>query len=148
MDTMDTRHRILVVDDNLHFRKTLSGILRVKGYAPVAVATGQAALDRVEEETFAVALIDLRLEDMSGLELMKKIRKRCPGTECIVLSGYASHTSAIEAANLGVYSYVQKPYDVEHLLTTISKAIEKRKAEESLKSAAQRTENRTPIPAD
>jgi len=126
---MDTRHTILIVDDDLHHRKTLSDILRVKGYAPIAVATGQAALDQIEEETPAVALIDLRLEGMSGLELMEEIRKCCPGTECIMLSGYASQTSAIEAANLGAYSYVQKPYDIEHLLTTISKAIEKREAD-------------------
>ena len=150
MDTMDmdTRHTILIVDDDLHLRKTLSDILRVKGYAPVAVATGQAALDRVEEETPAVALIDLRLEDMSGLELMEQIRKRCPGTECIVLTGYASQASAIEAVNLGAYSCVQKPCDVEHLLMMISRAVEKREAEESFQSAAQRTENRTRIPAD
>ncbi len=130
---MDTKHNILIIDDDPSLRKTLSDILRAKGYAPVAVATGQAALDQTEEERPAVALIDLRLEDMSGLEVMGEIKNRCPGTECILLTGYASQTSAIEAVNLGAYSYVQKPYDMTQLLVTIRRAVEKREAEKALR---------------
>ena len=130
---MDTKRSILIVDDDPNLRKTLSDILRAKGYAPVAVATGQAALDQVEEETPAAALIDLRLEDMSGLEIMEEIKKRSPGTECIVLTGHASQASAIQAVNLGAYSYVQKPYNIEQLLVTIRRAIEKREAGEALR---------------
>ncbi|MEE9617442.1 MAG: PAS domain S-box protein [Anaerolineae bacterium] len=132
---MDTKRSILIVDDDPNLRKTLSDVLEVKGYAPVAVATGQAALDRVEEETPAVALIDLKLEDISGLEVMKEIKESCPGTECIVLTGHASQASAIEAINLGAYSYVQKPYDVEQLLVTIRRAVEKREAEQTLRES-------------
>jgi len=132
---MDTETSILIVDDDPEFRKTLSGILRASGYAPVVVATGKAALDRIEEEIPAVALIDLRLEDMSGLELMGKIKECCPGTECIVLTGYASQESAVEAVNLGAYSYVQKPYDLEQLLVIIRRAVEKREAVETLRQS-------------
>ena len=130
---MDVKHRLLIVDDDSNLRKTLSDIFRVKGYAPIAVATGQVALDRVEEERPAVALVDLRLEDMSGLEVVREIKKCSPGTECILLTGYASQESAIEAVNLGAYSYVQKPYDIEQLLVTIRRAIEKREAVEALR---------------
>ncbi len=86
----------------------------------------------------AVAVIDLRLEDMSGLEVMREIKRRSPGTECIVLTGYASQESAIEAVNLGAYSYVQKPYDIEHLLVTIRRAIEKQEAEEALRRSEEK----------
>jgi signal transduction histidine kinase/ActR/RegA family two-component response regulator len=130
---VDTKHRLLIVDDDSNLRKTLSDILKVKGYALIAVATGQAAMDRVEEEIPAVALVDLRLEDMSGLEVVREIKKCSPGTECILLTGYASQESAIEAVNLGAYSYVQKPYDMEQLLVTIRRAIEKREAAEALR---------------
>ncbi len=130
---MGTKDSVLIIDDDPSLRKTLSDILRAKGYAPVAVATGQAALDQTEEERPAVALIDLRLEDTSGLEVMGEIKRRCPGTECIVLTGYASQTSAIEAVNLGAYSYVQKPYDMAQLLMTIRRAVEKREAEKALR---------------
>jgi len=99
----------------------------------VTAATGKAALDEIEQETPAVALLDLRLEHTSGLEVLKKIKTRSPGTECVLLTGYASQASAIEAINLGAYSYVQKPYDVEQLLVTIRRAIEKGEAEEALR---------------
>ena len=106
---MNAKHTILIVDDDPKVRKTLSDILGVRGYVPIAAATGKAALGRIEEEMPAVALIDLRLEDISGLEVMRGIKECSPGTECIVLTGYASQASAIEAVNLGAYSYVQKP---------------------------------------
>ncbi len=75
---MSTQNTILIVDDDPQFRKTLSDILKVKGYVPLAVATGVEALDRIEAETPAVALIDIRLDDISGLDLMKEIKARYP----------------------------------------------------------------------
>ena len=136
---MDNEPTILIVDDDPHLSKTLSDILRDKGYVLLAAAKGKIALDGVKEEKPAVALIDLKLPDMDGLEVMREIKKRSPGTQCIVLTGYASQASAIEAVNLGAYGYMQKPYDVEQLVLTIHRAVEKREAEEALKSAALET---------
>ena len=130
---MSAKASILVVDDDPYIRESLSGILKARGYVPTESATGQAALDSIEKEKPAVAVIDLRLDDMPGLEVMRKIKKCSPDTECIVLTGQASQASAIEAVNLGAYSYVQKPYDVDQLLVTIRRAIEKREAEEALR---------------
>ena len=110
---MNTK-RILIVDDDPRLRKTLSDVLRVKGYVPTTAGTGKAALNRIEGQVFTVALIDLRLGDISGLELVEKIKERSPGTECIVLTGYASQSSAIEAVNLGAFSYMQKPLLLRH----------------------------------
>jgi PAS domain S-box-containing protein len=128
---MDTKI-IFIVDDEEHFRETLCGILLNQGYTPTAVATGQAALDRLQEQMPAVALIDLKLEDMDGLDVLAAIKTRVPSTECIVLTGHASQASAIEALNLGAYGYLQKPCDIEQLLLVIHRAIEKRKAEKAL----------------
>jgi len=136
---MDKNPTILIVDDDPGLRKTLSDILRAKGYAPIAAVKGKTAVNRVKKETPAVAVIDLKLPDMDGLEVMREIKKRSPGTECIVLTGYASQASAIEAVNLGAYSYMQKPYDVEQLEVTIRRANEKREAEEALDSTALET---------
>jgi len=135
---MNAKRTILIVDDDLKVRKTLSDILGVRGYVPIAAATGKAALDRVEEKLPTVALIDLKLEDISGLEVMRGIKKRSPGTECIVLTGYATQKSAIEAVNLGAYSYMQKPYDMEQLLVTVRRAIERREAEEALRESEEK----------
>jgi len=83
---MGTKARVLVVDDDPGLSRTLSDILGAKGYAPVVADNGKAALDGISHEIPAVALIDLKLEDMSGLEVMEEIKKRSPTTECIVLT--------------------------------------------------------------
>ena len=126
-------NHILIVDDDVAVRRTLSAIFEAKGYVTSSAATGKTALERVRQEVPAVALVDLKLADMSGLELMVGIQEECPGTECIVLTGHASQASAIEAVNLGAYSYVQKPCDMDQLLLTIRRAIETREAEETLR---------------
>ncbi len=133
---MGTGKKILLVDDDANLRKTLSDILRAKGYEAMAVPDGATALTKADEEKPDVALIDLRLDDMSGLEVMKGIRERSPGTECIILTGHASQKTAIEAVNLGAYAYVQKPCDQDQLLVTIQRALEKREAEDKISSQA------------
>jgi len=132
---MDNGSTILIVDDDPNLTKTLSDIVRLQGFVPIVVAKGKTALDRLNGEMPAVALIDLKLPDMDGLEVMRKIKERSPGTECIVLTGYGSQESAIEAVNLGAYGYMQKPYDVEHLVLTIRRAVEKRETDEGLRKS-------------
>jgi DNA-binding NtrC family response regulator len=90
---MNTRHKILIVDDDRDFRENLSGILKEAGYTPVTAATGKEAMKRTQDEEFAVALIDLRLEDMSGLDVLKGIKERSPMTEGIFITGYASRSA-------------------------------------------------------
>jgi len=130
---MTEKPGILIVDDDPDPRNILSDIFKAKGFMPIAMETGKAALERVKDEPPDIALIDLKLEDMSGLEVLKEIKKLSPCTECIVLTGYASKESAIEATNLGAYGYLEKPYDMNQLLLMIQRAIEKQKTEEELK---------------
>ena len=124
--------RILILDDDANLRKTLGDILRIRGFEPVLLETGGEALERVQAEEFAVALIDLRLEDMPGLEVLRGIRQRSPKTECVLVTGHASQATAIEAINLGAYSYVQKPFDVDQFFITIRNAVDKGRAEQAL----------------
>ncbi len=132
---MTTNHCIPVIDDDPKLERALSSILRTNGYAYVTVAEGKETLDRIEEKVPALALIDLGLEDRSGLKVMEEIKECYPGTECILLTGHTSQASAIEAVNLGAYGYMQKPYDVKQLLVTIRKVIEEREAEEALRKS-------------
>lgn len=127
---MHEKPAILIVDDDPNQRITLSDILKAKGYEPVAVPGGKEALEEIEKKPPAAALIDLKLKNMSGLKLIGKIKQRLPGVECIMITGYASRESAIEAINLGAYSYIEKPYDLDQLLVTLRRAVEKQKAEE------------------
>ena len=132
---MDHTPTILIIDDNPNILKTLADILEAKAYQPVAVADGKAALKIVEEYSPLVALIDLKLEGMSGLELLRKIKKLSPSTECIVITGNATLETAVEAIGLGAYSYMLKPYEVEQLLLTINRAIEKGQAEKAVRES-------------
>ncbi len=135
---MNGKQSILIIDDDPGLRKTLSDILKIKGYASIAVDRGKIALEVIEaEQPPVVALIDLKLEDMSGLELMRKIKASSPDTECILLTGHASQSSAIEAVNLGAYGYMQKPYAIDQLLVMIHRAIEKHQAETALQRVAE-----------
>jgi signal transduction histidine kinase len=124
---------ILILDDDANLRKTLGDILLFKGYAFLATQSGREALEQVSRQEVAVALIDLRLEDMNGLDVLTQIKAISSDTECILLTGYASQDSAIEAINRGAYSYVQKPADLEQLLVTLQRAVEKRAAVQSLR---------------
>lgn len=118
---------ILIVDDESSLRKVLSDLLRLRGYSPEPVATGREAIERVEQGKHAVAIVDLGLGegDMSGIDVIKEIKLRSPGTECIVLTGNPSQQSAIEAVNMGVYSYMEKPFNVKKLLESIGAAFQK-----------------------
>ena len=135
---MQNSKQILIVDDDANLRKTLRDILRLKGYEASGVNSGQAAIDLVAKQSFPVALIDLRLSDMPGLEVLKELKKITPDTECVILTGFASTESAIQAINLGAYSYLQKPYDVDQLVVTIQRAVEKKEARYALSEAEKR----------
>jgi PAS domain S-box-containing protein len=135
---MDNRARILIVDDDARFTKTLSDILRSEGLAPLVAAGGEAALLTADQETPAVAVIDLILQDVPGLEVMKRIKQLNPHIECIVLTGHASQQSAIQAVNLGAYSYLVKPVNIEQLLLTIRRATEKVEAERALRESEEK----------
>lgn len=130
---MNSKSRILIVDDDSDLRETLSRFLSAEGFTPLGFATGKAALTRMNDESIAVALIDLRLEDMSGLEVINGIKERSPSTECIIFTGYATQESAIEAVNQGAYGYIQKPYDLGQLTLMVRRATEKQEAEEALR---------------
>ncbi|RPH55795.1 MAG: PAS domain S-box protein, partial [Chloroflexi bacterium] len=117
---------------------TLGDILLTKGYEPVLAQTGTSALAQAEQHPLAVALIDLQLGDMSGLEVLRSQKKHSPQTECILLTGHASQNSAIEAIQVGAYGYFQKPFDVEQVLLSIQRAVEKHAIESALRESEDR----------
>ncbi len=129
---MKKKNRILVVDDDPNLRKTLADILRVKGYETVIAAIGTEAIAAAKQETFSLALIDLMLPDMPGLEVMARIKAISPLTEAIILTGHASMETAIEATGQGAFSYVLKPYQMDDLLQKIRHGVEREQAQEEI----------------
>ena len=130
---MTPARKILVVDDDANLCRTLTDILRIKGYSPMAASQGMAACTLVREQRPDLALVDLKLPDMDGLALIREFKRLLPEMECILLTGHASQESAIAAVNLGAYSYLEKPYDMRQLLITVQRALERREAAEALR---------------
>lgn len=121
---------ILIIDDDPSLRKTLTDILRVKGYEPLAAGDGTAGLALLRENDVKVALVDLGLPDASGIDVLSLVKSARPDTEAIILTGNATLDSAIEATNRGAFSYLLKPYDIDQLLTQIRRALDKQRSGE------------------
>ncbi len=129
---MIDKHRILIIDDDANLRKTLSDILRAKGYEALSVKDGTEGLSVPKKVSVNLVLIDLQLPDISGLEVLERIKADHPSIEAIILTGHATLDSAIEATNRGAFSYLQKPYEIDQLMLHIRRAIEKQATEEKV----------------
>lgn len=132
-DTVMEKPRILVIDDDDNLRKTLVDILRVRGYDSFAAMNGSEGLELLAEKSVELVLIDLGLPDISGIEVLKRVKIDYPLMEAIILTGNATLDSAMEAMNRDAFSYLLKPYDIEQLLLIIRRAMEKQQAERALK---------------
>jgi len=121
------RPSVLVVDDDAGIRKTLSQILRTKGYAVKAVESGKLAIAASKKRFFNVALIDVRLQDIEGTVLIGKLKETEPRMIRIIVTGYPSMDSAIEAVNRNADGYLVKPIDVHELLAMIEKQLRKQR---------------------
>jgi PAS domain S-box-containing protein/putative nucleotidyltransferase with HDIG domain len=135
---MSLNNKILIIDDDQNLRKTLKEILILHHYEVADFSNGKQAIAEASETQFAIALIDLMLEDLPGLVVLRSIKEISPITECIITTGYASTDTAIEAINIGAYSYIQKPYDIDNLLLSITRAYERTTAREELLEAKDR----------
>jgi diguanylate cyclase (GGDEF)-like protein len=129
---MNTKEKILVVDDDPNLRRILVDILKVKGYETAAASTGAEAIAAAEQGDITLALIDLMLPDMFGLEVMVRIKAISPLTEAIILTGHASMDTAIKATGKGAFSYLLKPYNMDELLRNIRHGVERQQAKEEI----------------
>lgn len=121
-------YKILVVDDEDTLRYFLRLHLEEKGYHVSEAADGATAMRLIAHNTFDVALIDLKLADMNGLEIMRHLRKTSPDTSVIILTAYATVNSAIEALRHGAHDYLTKPYETSELLASVADGIARRAA--------------------
>lgn len=124
---MSQKASVLVVDDDAGIRKTLSRILEKNEYLVEEAENGQQAIDACEERFFNVVLIDIRLPDMDGIELLDKLKETEPKTVKIIITGFPSLENAAEAVNRGADGYVLKPFDAGALLAMIGKHLEKQR---------------------
>ena len=116
------RSCILVVDDDLSVLRILSKILRKAGLDVTAVDTGEQALKNLQSHTYDLAIIDVRLQDMNGLDLLDKINKITPEMRKIILTGYPSDEDKARASELASF-YLSKPIKPEKLIEIVKQTI-------------------------
>ena len=126
---------VLIVDDDRSICETLSDILELEGYEVYSAQTGEAAEGLIRSRTPDAALLDLRLPDRSGLDLLRFIKTHSPDTEVLMVSGHATLASAIEAMRYGAVGYVQKPIDVAEVLASLRRALERQQMARALRKA-------------
>jgi DNA-binding NtrC family response regulator len=118
--------RILVVDDEPMMADSLRQNFIEEGYSVDTAATGAAAIELFDQGGHHLAICDLQLPDMDGLEVMRHMKDARPTTEVIVVTGYGSVQTAVEATKAGAFYFVEKPFDFEELLPLAEKALERR----------------------
>ena len=133
---MREQPKVLVVDDEESVVVTIKAILELDGYNVATTTSGAKARKMVRDVEYDLVLTDLRLEDGDGLDVLKAVRERHPETVTIMLTGYASLESAIQALRAGAYDYLVKPSEVEELRSTVARGIERRRLGQELRIRA------------
>jgi len=131
---MPEQLKVLVVDDEENVVFTIRAILQLDGYNVDTTTSGVQARAMVREVEYDLVLTDLRLEDGDGLDVLKAVREHHPETITIMLTGYASLESAIQALRACAYDYLVKPSEVEELRTTVARGIERRRLGQELRT--------------
>ncbi|MCK4963968.1 MAG: diguanylate cyclase [Dehalococcoidia bacterium] len=124
---MDEKPDILIIEDDESTRKTLTLILGKKGYGTETAGTGKEALERAKKQSFDVTLLDIRLPDMDGMELVAPLKELHPDLAVIVITGYASLETALQALKEGAADYITKPLAMEKVLEAIGESLEKQR---------------------
>jgi DNA-binding NtrC family response regulator len=121
--TIDPMGDILVMEDEETVAKGLEMVLAEEGYRVALAATGHDAIDTFAHKEFDLLVADLRLPDMDGLDVIKMVKEKWPGTEVVVITGYSSVTSVVTSMKLGAYDYLAKPFTEEQIKEAIRCAL-------------------------
>ncbi|KAB2924841.1 MAG: response regulator [Bacteroidetes bacterium] len=122
-DCMAQPFNILVVDDEDALRNVLSSELQSEGYSVVSAADGDEAISILQQKSFDLVLLDIKMPRVDGFEVLRFIKERYANTKVIMLTGFADLKNAIESKKLGAEDFVSKPYDLVDLLTTIERVL-------------------------
>jgi DNA-binding NtrC family response regulator len=139
--------RILVVDDEVIARDNLALALARQGHETVAAGSGAEALTLLQGGDFDMVLTDLMMEGMDGLALLRAIKERHPDIEVVVITGYPTVDTAVDAMRAGAYDYLAKPYRIDEARLLVHKALEKRRLKLEVTQLREQLRERTlPVP--
>jgi two-component system, NtrC family, response regulator HydG len=121
---MKTKGRILIVDDELVVRDSLGKWFTSEGYTARPVSGGREALEVIQQSEFDIALLDIKMPGMDGMELQARLREADPDLTVVIMTGYASVDTAVQSLKRGAYDYITKPVDPDELSHIVGKALE------------------------
>jgi DNA-binding NtrC family response regulator len=126
MSTESKKIKLLIVDDEVDFLQVIAERLGSRDFEVTTATNGKDAIKTAKKSKFDLALIDLRMPEMDGKEVLRTLKKKHKFLEVIILTGHESLDSAVECTKLGAFGYLPKPYDMDRLLDVLGKAYEAR----------------------
>ena len=123
----EERPRILVVDDEKVIRDILADFLGMEGYVVRTAEDGQAALGELNQAHYDLVISDLKMPRMGGIELLEQIGKAAPNALTVIMTGFGTVETAIDAMKRGAYDYILKPFKVEEVIHVVQRGLEKQR---------------------
>lgn len=117
--------KILIIDDELIVRKSCEKTLIPHGYEVLSAASGHEGVEYLQKESFHLVLLDLKMPDMDGIEVLKKIKSSWPETVVIMITGYSTVDTAVQALRLGAYNHIEKPFSPDTLIAAVQEVLGK-----------------------
>ncbi|MBS7656478.1 MAG: response regulator [Candidatus Bathyarchaeia archaeon] len=129
---MEKKKNILIVDDDEAILDVIKDILELKGYNVDTARTGREAIQKTRAKYYNLALLDIKLPDMEGTQLLSRIHRDTPKMMKIMITGYASLENAVDSLNLGADAYLMKPVETEKLLKTVEQKLREQEEAEMM----------------
>lgn len=123
----DKKAYILIVDDEKGLRQGTKRLLEIEGYTVETAENGNDGIALGTTKNFDIAIIDLKMPDIDGIEVLTEIKNAMPNTVCFIATAFASYETAIESTRIGAYGYIPKPFSPEELLSAIEKGLNQRR---------------------
>lgn len=140
------RGRILIVEDELIARENLDHVLTKEGYNTVAVDSGVRAFKELERQEFDLVMTDLRMQQVDGMQVLERTKELYPDTEVVVITGFATVSTAVEAMQKGAYHYLPKPYKIEEVRILVRQALEKRWLRQEVTDLKRQVQSQKTVP--
>ncbi len=118
-------YQIMIIDDDLDYADSLKMILENENYKAVLAHSEEEALESIEKNAVDLALIDIRLGQDNGIDLLLKLKKVRPSILCVMITGFGTIETAIQALRYGAYDYLRKPVNPEELIVSLNRGVEK-----------------------
>lgn len=132
MKNLEKKKNILIVDDDEAILDVIKDILELKGYNVDTARTGREAIQKTRAKYYNLALLDIKLPDMEGTQLLSRIHRDTPKMMKIMITGYASLENAVDSLNLGADAYLMKPVETEKLLKTVEQKLREQEEAEMM----------------